>query len=283
MNILITGSNGQLGRSLQELQNNSSHTFFNTDINELDITNTIAIENYIAENHIDGIINCAAYTAVDKAESEHDLCQKLNAEAPAFLANAIEKHGGWLIHISTDYVFDGKSYRPYQEDDETQPNTEYGKTKLVGELNVLKLCKQSIVIRTAWLYSAYGNNFVKTMMQLGQEREQLGVVFDQIGTPTYALDLAKVIMTIVDSGIKPGIYHYTNEGVTSWYDFTLAIHRHSGINKCRVNPIHTEDYPTPALRPHFSVLDKTKIKNTYNVNIPHWEASLQSLIKEING
>lgn len=283
MNILITGSNGQLGKSLQKLQNNSSHTFFNTDINELDITNTIAIENYIAENHIDGIINCAAYTAVDKAESEHELCQKLNAEAPAYLANAIEKQGGWLIHISTDYVFDGKSYRPYQEDDDTQPNTEYGKTKLVGELNVLKLCKQCIVIRTAWLYSAYGNNFVKTMMRLGQEREQLGVVFDQIGTPTYALDLAKVIMTIVDSGIKPGIYHYTNEGVTSWYDFTLAIHRHSGINKCRVNPIHTEDYPTPALRPHFSVLDKTKIKNTYNVNIPHWEVSLQSLLKEING
>ena len=282
MNVLITGCNGQLGNEMQLLQRErKEHTWYNTDVAELDITDREAIATFIDENAIDGIVNCAAYTAVDKAESNEELCQKLNAEAPAFLAEAINRRGGWIIQISTDYVFDGTGHTPYLETDDTCPASVYGKTKLVGEFNVLKLCHRSMVIRTAWLYSTFGNNFVKTMLRLGRERESLGVVFDQIGTPTYARDLAQAIMTAIGKGIQPGIYHFTDEGVTSWYDFTKAIHRIAGITTCKVSPIHTDDYPTPATRPHYSVLDKKKIKDTFGIEIPHWESSLEECIEKL--
>ena len=282
MNILITGCNGQLGNEMQLLEKaNPQHTYFNTDVAELDITNQAAIETFVAENAIDGIVNCAAYTAVDKAEDNEELCQRLNAEAPAYLAHAMGKRGGWMIQISTDYVFDGTNHTPYTEDEDTCPNSVYGKTKLVGEMNVQKLCERSMIIRTAWLYSTFGNNFVKTMIRLGKERPELGVIFDQIGTPTYARDLARVIMTAINKGIVPGIYHFSNEGVISWYDFTKAIHRLAGIISCHVRPLHTTEYPTLATRPHYSVLDKTKIKQTYGIEIPYWEESLKECIEKL--
>ncbi len=282
MNILITGCNGQLGNEMQLLQaEKKEHRWFNTDVAELDITNREAIKLFVEENAIDGIVNCAAFTAVDKAESNEEFCQKLNAEAPAFLAEAIEARKGWMVQVSTDYVFDGTAHTPYTENDDTCPTSVYGKTKLVGEFNVLKLCKRSMVIRTAWLYSTFGNNFVKTMIRLGGERDTLGVVFDQIGSPTYARDLALAIMTAIERGIEPGIYHFTNEGVASWYDFTKAIHRIAGITTCKVSPIHTADYPTPATRPAYSVLDKTKIKQTYKLDIPYWETSLKECIGKL--
>ena len=282
MKILITGCNGQLGNEMQLLEKeNPQHTYYNTDVAELDITDQQAIERFVDENAIDGIVNCAAYTAVDKAEANEALCQLLNAEAPAYLAHAVGRRGGWMIQISTDYVFDGTKHTPYVEDDDTCPNSVYGRTKLVGEMNVQKLCERSMIIRTAWLYSTFGNNFVKTMIRLGNEKPELGVIFDQIGTPTYARDLARVIMTAIQQGIRPGIYHFSNEGVTSWYDFTKAIHRLAGITTCRVRPLHTAEYPTPAARPHYSVLDKTKIKQTYGIDIPYWEESLADCIEHI--
>ena len=282
MNILITGCNGQLGNEMQLLEKlYPHHTFYNTDVAELDITDAAAIERFVNDNGIDGIVNCAAYTAVDKAESNEELCTKLNAEAPAYLAAAIGKRGGWMVQISTDYVFDGTHHTPYKETDDTCPNSVYGKTKLVGEFNVLKLCPNAVIIRTAWLYSTFGNNFVKTMLRLGQEKEQLGVIFDQIGTPTYARDLAVAIMAIIEKGIVPGIYHFSNEGVISWYDFTKAIHRIAGITTCHVRPLHTAEYPTPAARPHYSVLDKTKITETFGIDIPYWEESLAECIKKL--
>ena len=280
MNILITGCNGQLGNEMQLLEKeNPQHTYFNTDVAELDITDQNAIEKFVSENAIDGIVNCAAYTAVDKAEENQDLCMKLNATAPDYLAQAIEKRGGWMIQISTDYVFDGTNHKPYTEADSVCPNSTYGRTKLAGEQAVLAGCKKSMIIRTAWLYSTFGNNFVKTMIRLGKEKPELGVIFDQIGTPTYARDLAVAIFAAINQGIVPGIYHFSNEGVISWYDFTKAIHRIAGITTCRVRPLHTEEYPTPANRPHYSVLDKTKIKQTYGIEIPYWEESLVECVK----
>ena len=282
MNILVTGCNGQLGNEMQLLEKeNPQHTYFNTDVAELDITNQEAIEQFVASHEIDGIVNCAAYTAVDKAEDNEEFCSVLNSIAPAYLATAIEKRGGWMIQISTDYVFDGTQHTPYVEDDDTCPNSVYGKTKLVGELNVQKLCKQSMIIRTAWLYSTFGNNFVKTMIRLGQEKPELGVIFDQIGTPTYARDLAAAIFTAINKGVVPGVYHFSNEGVISWYDFTKAIHRLAGITTCHVRPLHTAEYPTPANRPHYSVLDKTKIKQTYQMEVPYWEESLRECIEKL--
>ena len=282
MNILITGCNGQLGNEMQLLEkDNPQHQWFNTDVQELDITDVDAIRSFVQEHQIDGVVNCAAYTAVDKAEENEELCTKLNAEAPAYLASAVGSRGGWMIQISTDYVFDGTSHIPYVEDDETCPNSVYGRTKLVGELNVQKLCEQSMIIRTAWLYSAFGNNFVKTMIRLGKERPELGVIFDQIGTPTYARDLAVAIMTAINKGIVPGLYHFSNEGVISWYDFAKAIHRIAGITTCHVKPLHTAEYPTPARRPHYSVLDKTKIKKVYGIEIPYWEDSLRDCIEKL--
>lgn len=282
MNILLTGCNGQLGNEIQLLEKDyGQHRFFNTDVAELDITNQLAVADFVGRNEIDGIINCAAYTAVDKAEDNKELCTTLNTVAPAYLAAAVEKRGGWIVQVSTDYVFNGKAHKPYVETDTPSPDSVYGSTKLAGELGVQKFCKRAMVIRTAWLYSTFGNNFVKTMIRLGKERAELGVVFDQIGTPTYAGDLAKAIMTAVEKGIKPGVYHFSNEGVTSWYDFTKAIHRIAGITTCTVRPIHTSEYPTPANRPHFSVLDKTKIKETYDMEIPYWEESLHKCIEKL--
>ena len=283
MNILITGCNGQLGNEMQLLEKeNPQHTYFNTDVAELDITDQMAIETFVNENQIDGIVNCAAYTAVDKAEDNEGLCTLLNAEAPAYLAAAIGQRGGWMIQISTDYVFDGTQHTPYTEEADTCPNSVYGRTKLVGELNVQKFCAQSMIIRTAWLYSTFGNNFVKTMIRLGKEKPELGVIFDQIGTPTYARDLAVAIFAAINQGIVPGIYHFSNEGVISWYDFTKAIHRIAGITTCHVRPLHTSEYPTPAKRPHYSVLDKTKIKQTYHIEVPYWEESLAECIKKLS-
>ena len=282
MKILITGCNGQLGNEMQLLEKeNPQHTYFNTDVAELDITDQKAIEKFVCENAIDGIVNCAAYTAVDKAEENQDLCMKLNATAPDYLAQAIEKRGGWMIQISTDYVFDGTNHKPYTEADSVCPNSTYGRTKLAGEQAVMAGCKKSMIIRTAWLYSTFGNNFVKTMIRLGKEKPELGVIFDQIGTPTYARDLAVAIFAAINQGIVPGIYHFSNEGVISWYDFTKAIHRLAGITTCHVRPLHTSEYPTPAHRPHYSVLDKTKLKQTYGIEVPYWEESLAECIAKL--
>lgn len=283
MNILVTGCNGQLGNEIQLLEKgNGKHVFFNTDVNELDITDENAINAFVDANNIDGIINCAAYTAVDKAESNEALCHTLNATAPGYLAAAMGKRGGWMVQVSTDYVFDGTKHTPYSETDPTCPDSVYGRTKLEGEQLVRQHCERALIVRTAWLYSIFGNNFVKTMIRLGKEKTELGVIFDQIGTPTYARDLAVAIMTAVEKGIIPGIYHFSNEGVTSWYDFTKAIHRIAGISGCHVRPIHTEEYPTPARRPHYSVLDKTKIKATYNIEVPYWEESLAECISKLD-
>ena len=280
MRILVTGSNGQLGSEMVALQpQETHHQWFNLDINELDITDKNAVEQFVVNNKIDGIINCAAYTNVDKAEEDVALCYKVNRDAPQYLAQAIEKVGGFIIHISTDYVFDGTNNIPYTEQDKPNPVTIYGKSKIEGEQYVCESCKQHIIIRTAWVYSSYGKNFVKTMIKLGEEKPSLGVIFDQIGSPTYARDLAKAIITIVNQGIKPGIYNFSNEGVISWYDFTKHIHQLANITSCKVAPIHTADYPTLAQRPHFSVLDKTKIKNTYNIEIPYWRDSLEECIQ----
>ena len=282
MNILITGCNGQLGNEMQLLEKeNLQHTYFNTDVAELDITDQTAVEKFVNDNEIDGIVNCAAYTAVDKAEDNKELCTALNTVAPAYLAAAVEKRGGWMIQISTDYVFNGTKHTPYVETDTPCPDSVYGSTKLAGELGVTKFCKRTMIIRTAWLYSTFGNNFVKTMIRLGKEKPELGVIFDQIGTPTYARDLAVAIFAAINQGVKPGVYHYSNEGVISWYDFTKAIHRIAGITTCRVRPLHTEEYPTPANRPHYSVLDKTKIKQTYGIDIPYWEESLAECIEKL--
>lgn len=283
MNILVTGCNGQLGNEIQLLEKgNGKHVFFNTDVNELDITDENAINAFVDANNIDGIINCAAYTAVDKAESNEALCHTLNATAPGYLAAAMGKRGGWMVQVSTDYVFDGTKHTPYSETDPTCPDSVYGRTKLEGEQLVRQHCERAMIVRTAWLYSIFGNNFVKTMIRLGKEKTELGVIFDQIGTPTYARDLAVAIMAAVEKGIIPGIYHFSNEGVTSWYDFTKAIHRIAGISGCHVRPIHTEEYPTPARRPHYSVLDKTKIKATYNIEVPYWEESLAECISKLD-
>lgn len=282
MNILITGCNGQLGNEMQLLEKeNPQHQYFNTDVAQLDITNPEAIEEFVSNNAIDIIVNCAAFTAVDKAESSQELCHLLNAKAPEYLAAAVAKRGGYLVQVSTDYVFDGTNHTPYTEDEATCPNSVYGSTKLEGEKLAMAACAKTMIIRTAWLYSTFGNNFVKTMIRLGQEKPELGVIFDQIGTPTYAGDLAAAIMAAINHGIVPGIYHFSNEGVISWYDFTKAIHRIAGITSCHVKPLHTAEYPTPAARPHYSVLDKTKIKQTYGIEIPYWEESLEKCVAKL--
>ena len=282
MNILITGANGQLGNEMRDLSaGHPRHTYFFTDVHELDICDAEAVHAFVSNHAIDLIVNCAAYTAVDKAEDNPDLCDTLNHLAPAHLADAAEARGAALIHISTDYVFDGTAYVPYTEDALPCPNSVYGRTKLAGEEEVTRRCTRTMVIRTAWLYSEYGNNFVKTMLRLGRERAELGVVFDQIGTPTYAGDLARAIYAAIEQGVTPGIYHFSNEGVCSWYDFTLAIHRLAGITTCKVSPLHTDEYPARAPRPHYSVLDKTKIKRTLGIDIPHWEESLARCVARL--
>ncbi len=286
-NILVTGSNGQLGNEIRRISANHENNFrfFFTDVAELDITDLKAVDSFIKENNIKYIINCAAYTAVDKAEDDVDLCYKINRDAVANLGLAATNNNAKVIHISTDYVYDGTANKPYVETDTVNPQSVYGKSKQEGEAELLKACADSIIIRTAWLYSIFGSNFVKTMIKLGKEREALNVVADQKGTPTNGTDLAKTIVKILDfseaKGFKPGIYHYSNEGATTWYDFTLAIHKEAGINTCKVNPITTEQYPVKATRPKYSVLDKSKIKSTFNLTIPKWEESLNNCIKEL--
>ncbi len=284
MKILVTGSNGQLGNELKVLA--EAYPCFNfvfTDVAELDITSEIEVELMVKTEKPAAIINCAAYTAVDKAEKEDNLAFLINATAVGNLARVSSMHGVLLIHISTDYVFDGKGFRPYQEDDPTNPVSLYAKSKHAGEQQVQSYADKALIIRTSWLYSEFGTNFVKTIMKYGKERGQLNVVFDQIGTPTYARDLAKTILDILKiqpfaEGVE--IYNYSNEGVTSWYDFAKAIIEFSGID-CIINPIETKDYPLPAVRPCYSVFNKSKIKHRFQVKIPFWRDSLKECIDRI--
>ena len=281
-NILVTGSNGQLGSEIKELSSNYSYNFFFTDRNSIDITCKDSIRNYCKANDINVIINCAAYTAVDKAETDIESADIGNRKALKKLALISKELNIKLIHISTDYVFDGKNFKPYCEEFQTNPQGIYGKTKLDGENEMRDINpKDSIIIRTSWVYSSFRNNFVKTMLRLGKEKEFLGVIFDQVGTPTYARDLAKAILDIIPQikNKKVEIYNYSNEGVLSWYDFAKEIMRMAKLN-CKVNPIETFQYPTPAKRPHYSLLNKSKIKSTFNVEIPYWKDSLdECLIK----
>ena len=278
MRLLITGCNGQLGRSLGKMIGSDGALF--TDVEELDVTDEKAVGQLVEGEGIDTIINCAAYTAVDRAESDQDRARLLNAVAPGILARAMQRVGGRLVHVSTDYVFNGRACTPYRETDPTDPQSVYGQTKLKGEQAVLEGCRDAVIVRTAWLYSPYGNNFVKTMLRLGRERDEIGVVYDQVGSPTYAPDLAEACLRLAQRDREPGIYNYTDEGAVSWYDFARAIHRLAGITACRVNALRTEQYPTPAARPHYSVLDKQKAKDA-GIRVPYWEESLEHCIKEI--
>ncbi|MEI6576095.1 MAG: dTDP-4-dehydrorhamnose reductase [Bacteroidota bacterium] len=283
-NILITGSKGQLGSEFRAL---SAHypgiTMTFTDIEELDITSETDVASYIKAGDFNAVINCAAYTAVDKAETEPEIAYKVNALAAANLAKASASQKITLIHISTDYVFDGTNHRPYKETDPVKPAGSYGLTKLQGEEEIMRICQNAVIIRTSWLYSCYGNNFVKTILRLASERENLGIVFDQIGTPTYAADLAAMVLNNLSHFLKtnkPTLYHFSNEGVASWYDFAHLIVKLSGLT-CKVRPILSKEYPTPAARPHFSVLDKSKIKSTLNIEIPDWQDSLQVCLNKL--
>ena len=288
MNILVSGSNGQLGSEIKDLVTNyKDFNFFFRDLTELNICDAEALTSFIVDENINAVINCAAYTAVDKAEKDVDIAEKVNSEGVLNLVNAVQKVQGKLIHISTDYVFDGNNFLPYKESDPVSPIGVYGKTKRAGELAVINGDIDALVIRTSWLYSAYGNNFVKTMLKLGHDRDELGVIFDQVGTPTNASDLAKTCLDILSDKSSENIsasgkiYHYSNEGVTSWYDFSKAI-MELGSNDCKLRPIETKDYPTPAKRPHFSVLNKTKIKKDFNIEIPYWRDSLEKCIEKLN-
>ncbi|MCD6258022.1 MAG: dTDP-4-dehydrorhamnose reductase [Helicobacteraceae bacterium] len=287
-NILVTGANGQLGSEIKELVKNSldSSNFYFTTSQELDITEHEKVKTFILANNIEVIINCAAYTAVDKAETEQDLADKINHLAVKNLAQIAKEKNIKLIHISTDYVYDGKNYKPYKEDDTTSPQSVYGRTKRDGEKAMQELDPQdSIIIRTSWVYSAYGNNFVKTMLRLGKEKTELGVIFDQVGSPTYAKDLAQAILEIVieqksNSGSQVQIYHYSNEGVLSWYDFAKEIMRMAKL-ECKINPIETKEYPTPASRPHYSLLNKAKIKKEFGLEIPYYKDGLDDCLRRL--
>jgi dTDP-4-dehydrorhamnose reductase len=279
--ILITGENGQLGSELKALSNSySQYEYTFVDRNTLDLSNLCKLENYFDNNTFDVIINCAAYTAVDKAQNDNDLANTINHRAVSLLAKIAKKKNISLIHISTDYVFDGKSHRPYIETDPTDPQGVYGSTKRDGENAILAAApKNTLIIRTSWVYSSFGNNFVKTILRLGKGCDSLGVIFDQVGTPTYARDLAKTILDILPQikNESPEIYHYSNEGVASWYDFAQSIFELTGID-CNVNAIVAEEYPLPAPRPHYSLLNKAKIKNDFGISIPYWKDSLKECI-----
>lgn len=283
-NILVTGANGQLGSELRELSSAyPQYTFTFTDRDTLDLSNLCKMEDYFEDKIFDAILNCAAYTAVDKAQSEKDLADAINHRAVSILAKIAKRDNAALVHISTDYVFDGTNYRPYVETDPTDPQGVYGDTKRHGENTILSVApKNTVIIRTSWVYSSFGNNFLKTMLRLGKERDSLGVIFDQIGTPTYARDLAKAVLEILPhiNNESPEIYHYSNEGVASWYDFAQAIFELSGV-ECLINPITSDQYPTPAKRPHYSLLNKSKIKNDFNISIPYWRNSLQACLNTL--
>jgi len=281
MNILVTGSNGQLGSELQELSSNYEYNFFFTNRTDIDITNKENIKEYCQKNSINVIINCAAYTAVDSAETDEKNADLINRKAVKKLALISQELDIKLIHISTDYVFDGKNFKPYCEEYQTNPKSIYGKTKLAGENEMIKINPHnSIIIRTSWVYSSFGNNFVKTMLKLGKAKDELSVIFDQIGTPTNAADLAKTILDILPKikNDKVTIYNYSNEGVLSWYDFAKEIMKMAKID-CTINPIETFQYPTPAKRPHYSLLNKAKIKKEFNITIPYWKDSLDKCLQ----
>jgi dTDP-4-dehydrorhamnose reductase len=283
-NILVTGANGQLGSELNTLSSfYPQHIFTFADRNTLDLSNLCKLEDYFDTNSFDTIINCAAYTAVDKAESDEELANTINHRAVSLLAKIAKKKDIALIHVSTDYVFNGQNHRPYIETDPTNPQGIYGRTKRDGENAILELApKNTLILRTSWVYSSFGNNFVKTMLRLGRARGSLGVIFDQVGTPTYARDLARAILDIVPQikNTAPEIVHYSNEGAASWYDFAKAIFELSNI-QCTVNPITTDQYPTPATRPHYSLLNKAKIKEEFGITIPYWRDSLKECLKEL--
>lgn len=290
MNILVTGANGQLGNEMRLVSQESSDHYIFTDVNQveglstryLDITDPEAIRAIVAEEHIDCIVNCAAYTNVDAAESNEPLAERLNADAPAYLAQAMQQVGGLLVQISTDYVFGKEPYnKPCQEQQQGTPTGIYGLTKLHGEERIIASGCRYIIIRTAWLYSEFGKNFLKTMLQLTATKPELHVVFDQVGTPTYALDLAKAILVAISHPVE-GIYHFSNEGVCSWYDFTKMIQEYSHHTDCRVLPCHSNEFPSPVTRPAYSVLDKTKFKQTFDFTIPYWTDSLKQCLANMH-
>lgn len=282
MKILVTGANGQLGNELhKQLDKEFPGCVLYTDVDTLDLTDAKAVEAFVVNNDITHVVNCASYTAVDKAEEEKMQCAQVNIDAVKNIAMAADANGAKIIHFSTDYVFDGTNHRPYKESDKVNPISQYGTTKRKGETALLALSPEAIIIRTAWLYSPYGHNFVKTMLRLSETQKEIRVVCDQIGTPTYVRDLAQAVVKVLRSHQwVPGIYHFTDEGAASWYDFAKAIFRIAG-RKVKVTPISTEDYPTPATRPPYSILDKSRIKATYGVEIPHWEAALADCLNEM--
>lgn len=299
MNILVTGANGQLGNEMRLISKEMTDHFIFTDVTEveglettlLDITNLEAVKEVVKTHKVDCIVNCAAYTNVDKAETDVDFCRTLNAKAPQNLAIAMKEAGGLLIHVSTDYVFGGDPYNiPCREDQKGTPTGVYGQTKLEGEENIKAAGCDYVIIRTAWLYSEFGKNFVKTMLNLTATKPQLKVVFDQAGTPTYAYDLAKAIEVVLkdyakeqpaSAYSKTGIYHFSNEGVCSWYDFTKTIASMAGHTECDIQPCHSNEFPSPVKRPAYSVLDKTKIKETFGIRIPYWTDSLKVCIEHL--
>ena len=285
MNILVTGANGQLGNELRLVTAESADRYVFTDVGELDITDAEAIERMVAANGIELIINCAAYTNVDKAEDDRALAERLNTTAVEHLAAAMKRRNGWLVHISTDYVFGGDPYNtPCKEDQQGTPTGVYGETKLHGEQAIARIGCHHIIIRTAWLYSEFGKNFVKTMLDLTASKPELKVVFDQTGTPTYARDLAEAIFAIVEGrkyAGNEGIYHYSNEGVCSWYDFTKTIAELAGRTKCDIQPCHSDEFPSKVKRPAYSVLDKTKLKSVFGLRIPYWTDSLKTCLQNL--
>ena len=286
MNILVTGANGQLGNHLRLLGEGAQHRYFFTDVEDLDITRRDAVLNFVLTNGINVVVNCAAYTNVDRAEDDEATAELVNGTAVRHLADAMKVSGGTLIHISTDYVFGGGNYNtPCCEEAKLNPTGAYGRTKMHGEEAIAEVGCHYVLIRTGWLYSEFGKNFVLTMLRLMSERDVLNVVFDQVGTPTYAGDLARVIFDIVENESyrgKDGIYHYSNEGVCSWYDFALEIARQAGIENCKINPCHSNEFPSKVNRPPYSVLDKTKIKETFRIEIPHWTVSLGKCLEKLN-
>ena len=294
MNILVTGANGQLGNEMRIIAKQSNDSYVFTDVNQvegvdtvfLDITDLDAVHRMVEEYRIEAIVNCAAYTNVDAAETNEDLAEKLNAEAPENLAKAMKRVDGLLIQISTDYVFGKEPYNvPCREEQQGTPTGVYGMTKLHGEQRIMATGCNYVIIRTAWLYSEFGKNFCKTMMHLTSIKPELKVVFDQVGTPTYALDLAKAIEVVLErfDGTQNGVYHYSNEGVCSWYDFTKMIAEYNGTTECDVQPCHSNEFPSPVTRPSYSVLDKTKIKEIFGLKIPYWTDSLKQCIDNIKG
>jgi dTDP-4-dehydrorhamnose reductase len=285
MNVLVTGANGQLGSHLRILGEESQHRYFYTDVDELDITRRDAVLNYVLTNGINVVVNCAAYTNVDRAEDEEATAELVNSVAVRHLADAMKVVRGTMVHISTDYVFGGNGYNtPCREDAALNPTGAYGRTKMHGEEAIADVGCHFILIRTGWLYSEYGKNFVKTMLRIFSEKETCRVVFDQVGTPTYAGDLARVIFDMVENESfrgRDGIYHFSNEGVCSWYDFALEIARQAGNSTCKIMPCHSNEFPSKVNRPPYSVLDKTKIKQTFGIEIPHWTASLSKCLQNI--